>query len=239
VRLRESQRHEGEVRRRQNQQRSTATALGAVGLGVVGPIVGAHNPWNLLVVDSFLDHPSIGALVALAGVVAMWSMHAPETAATRTGGFVVCGIVGVAIIVATVALIISRPNILHTTTTSNGLNDVEAHITRARYGVMGREIWAVSLAADRGLASRENAVAVLQLVDYGGHHHYESAPITLDAAFTTAGRLEIQANGRLAYAVEFDPDDLRVRSEDCFGVPGPLSWGATFGCGDDLSEWQF
>jgi hypothetical protein len=136
-------------------------------------------------------------------------------------------------------LVIGRPNILHTTTTPSGVNDVEVHITRARYGITGREIWEVSLAADRGLASRENAVAVLQLVDYGGHHRYESAPVTLDAAFTTAGRLEIEANRRLAYVVEFDPDDLRVRREDCYRVPGPPSWGAIFGCGGDLSEWQF
>ncbi len=210
-----------------------------IGLGVAAPLLGALNPWNLLVVDQVFDHPAGGGVVVLAGIIGLWSLHVDRPRPLRVGGFVVCGLAGVAIVVTAIVLTMERPNIIDSSAFPNNFADVDARITKARYDG-GPEIWEVWLASDRGLlSSRENHVAVLRLVDFGTHPKAEVVPVAVRAEFRSARRLEVTVDQQVAYRVDFDPHDLHVVSEKCFPVPAPAGWESTFGCVADLSEWQF
>jgi hypothetical protein len=225
--------------KRHHKQRWTVVALVALGLGVAAPLLGALNPWNLLVIDQLLDHPAVGAVVVVAAIGGLWSLHVDRPQALRVGGFVVWGLAGVAVVITAILLATTRPSIIHGWTTPSRFNDVEARITNARY-TGGPEIWEVWLASDRGpLASRENHVAVLRLVDRGSHPKAEIVPVAVRAEFRSATQLEVTVDEEVAYQVDFDPHDLHVVRERCFPVSAPAGWGATFGCGRDLSEWQF
>ncbi|HEY3140180.1 MAG TPA: hypothetical protein VGJ86_03575 [Acidimicrobiales bacterium] len=230
---REMRKREGAARIRRSRHR-VAIAAGVVAvLAAIAPFIGAWNPGNFVVVDRLFDHPTLGGCIAVAALVVVWHETVMRER-LRPVGFVVLTLAGLAWLALGILVKISLAESRETSVADNPANDVQLRITDAKYD-FGKQIWHVSLYASRGITSRENHVAVLDVVEDDAPG---ILPSIVTARFTGADEVEVLVEDQVAYRLRFDPGDLSVRSERCTPVPAGGGYNLTIGCSSDFTEWE-
>ena len=196
-------------------------AVLAVIAAVVLPVIGAWNPWNLVLVDRALLHPALAGIVVAAALCALthlrlrdWLLRLVVFAGLSVGaGIWLLGwlMVGSLMNTRSPGGMVASP-----------FDDVEVAVDADPMG-SASVVW---LRADRGLLSRENQIAV---VGSSG-----SGPPTLDFRFTGPGRLVVLHREEIVAWIRFDPRDLDVVDTECRTLSEPPSATVTSCTDDDL-----
>jgi hypothetical protein len=186
---------------------------------VVLPIIGAWNPWNLVVVDQALFHPAFAGLV-VGGALSLLAHLYLHDWLLRLAVF--AGLSGVTGLWGLVWLLAG--SWVHTwpppATVASPFRDTEAGLSADATG-SGTFIW---LRADRGLFSRANEVGAVGSSGSG-------AP-AVAVRFTAPGQLVLAYQGEIVSRIRFDPHDLEVIDTECHTFTSPQDPTITSCLGD-------
>jgi hypothetical protein len=198
-------------------------AVLAVVAAVVLPMVGAWNPWNLVLVDRVLFHPILAGLVVAAALCLLAHLYLRDWLLRLVVFAGLGGVTGLWMFVWLLAGSFLLPTWPPPATVASPFDDTEAAVSGDEMG-SAAFVW---LRADRGLLSRENEVGVV------GSSGSGAPPV--DVRFTAPGRLVVTYQGEVVSRVRFDPHDLEVIDTECHTLTSPRGPTVT-SCIDDAAS---